>query len=528
MMITAQNARSASPTPDDVRAQVERMTASTTFANSPQLSAFLLFVVEAELRGKGERLKGYTIGVEVLRRDVSFDPQIDPIVRVEATRLRRAIERYYSGPGASDTVIVDLPRGGYVPRFHWRETAKVAPVVAPIETSRAFTGNGLPTLRVAPFVVAGEPGDIVVDGDSLSVKLCEAFALFDAINVVAAAPAGGNGRVDYRLDGTVEYRGDGRAALRFRLIDKSDETVLWSRVIERPADADAVAFERGVILELATTVVEPYGIIWANDRARHLSSDAGDPRYRALIHAGEAFRSFDIEDHAQARAELEQLTAADPSFATGFSYLSIIYAREYQYGYAGRSDGAAPLDRALRVARRGVELKPQSARAYHLLSIVLFYRGEIDAACATADRAIAMNPYDLLMRSDYGGRLIFAGEIERGMEILQRTIEVGVVMPPWTHFYLFLGHYLRDELPEARYQAGQLTTEAYLYGLIARALVTYRDGQIDDARHAADAILELQPEWGTDARRELGKMITDGKLADRLAHDLAAAGLKNE
>ena len=63
---------------------------------------FLLFVVEAVLRGKGERLKGYTIGVEVLRRDINFDPQIDPIVRVEATRLRRAIERYYAGPGAGD------------------------------------------------------------------------------------------------------------------------------------------------------------------------------------------------------------------------------------------------------------------------------------------------------------------------------------------------------------------------------------------------------------------------------------------
>ena len=79
-----------------------------------------MFIVEAALRGKGERLKGYTIGVEVLRRDVSFDPQIDPIVRVEATRLRRAIERYYAGPGANDAIMIGLPRGGYVPRIAWR------------------------------------------------------------------------------------------------------------------------------------------------------------------------------------------------------------------------------------------------------------------------------------------------------------------------------------------------------------------------------------------------------------------------
>src|SRR5690349_9085712 len=103
-----------------VRAQVERMAVSTVFRNSPQLATFLLFIVEAQLRGQAERLKGYTIGVEVLRRDTNFDPQLDPIVRVEATRLRRALERYYAGPGAKDTILITLPRGGYAPQIGWR------------------------------------------------------------------------------------------------------------------------------------------------------------------------------------------------------------------------------------------------------------------------------------------------------------------------------------------------------------------------------------------------------------------------
>ena len=87
------------PSAAAVRAQVDRMTASAVFRNSPQLATFLWFIVEAKLHGKAERLKGYTIGIEVLRRDTNFDPQVDPIVRVEATRLRLALERYYAGPG---------------------------------------------------------------------------------------------------------------------------------------------------------------------------------------------------------------------------------------------------------------------------------------------------------------------------------------------------------------------------------------------------------------------------------------------
>src|ERR1700754_3334508 len=117
MTTTMADARGDAPTPDEIRAEVDRITGSDVFSRSPQLGAFLRFVIEAVLRGKAERIKAYTIAVEVLRRDTTFDPHPDPIGRGEAARLRRAIERYYTGPGTDDPVIIDLPRGSYVPVF---------------------------------------------------------------------------------------------------------------------------------------------------------------------------------------------------------------------------------------------------------------------------------------------------------------------------------------------------------------------------------------------------------------------------
>src|SRR5689334_22189336 len=84
------------PRAPEVQAALARILASESFRTSPQLGAFLRFVVEAALGGRAASLKGYTIGVEALGRDTGFDPQLDPIVRVEATRLRRALERYYA------------------------------------------------------------------------------------------------------------------------------------------------------------------------------------------------------------------------------------------------------------------------------------------------------------------------------------------------------------------------------------------------------------------------------------------------
>jgi tetratricopeptide (TPR) repeat protein len=526
MMNVATKQQTSEPDPAQIRAQVACMTASNVFRNSPQLASFLQFVVEELLRGNAERLKGYTIGVEVLRRDTSFDPQIDPIVRVEATRLRRAIERYYAGPGAYDAVMIALPRGGYVPRISWRtRDADTIPAVGSPQPDVLAAGNGLPTLRVAPFVVAGARDNLGIDGETLRGRLCEAIALFDMINVISAAPAA-QGRYDYRLDGTIECRDDA-VFLRFRLVDKKDETVIWSRTFEPRAEDGVAETEREVILELATSIAQCFGIIWSHERIRQFAEDAGDPRYRALIQAGEALRLFDAVAFTDARSELLRLIALDPGFAAGYSYLAIIYATGYVHSFSDPGDRFA-LERALKAARRGVELKPESAFAYHVLFVVLFFRAETEAAIAAAEKAIALNPFDMWIRADYGGRLIFAGQLDGGMDILRDTVAFGAILPSWTHFYLFLGHYLRGEYSQARFHAGQMTSTMHIYGQLARALMAHVDGRPDHARLTIEAIAQAYPRWNDDPRQEIGKLIFSPAIAERLLEDLAELGLSSQ
>src|SRR6187401_453211 len=114
------------PCADEIRVALERMAASEAFRGSPQLVSFLRYVVEATLRGAADRIKGYTIAVEALGRAADFDPQADPIVRVEAMRLRRALNRYYANGGKRDSVVIDLPTGSYVPAFRRNDNLTVA------------------------------------------------------------------------------------------------------------------------------------------------------------------------------------------------------------------------------------------------------------------------------------------------------------------------------------------------------------------------------------------------------------------
>ena len=99
------------------RGELHRVLQSKHFANSPKKSRFLEFVAEQTFLGNGEKLNEYLIGVEVYGRGPDFNPQLDPIVRVQAHDIRRALKNYYEEEGRNSSLRVELPTGHYVPAF---------------------------------------------------------------------------------------------------------------------------------------------------------------------------------------------------------------------------------------------------------------------------------------------------------------------------------------------------------------------------------------------------------------------------
>jgi tetratricopeptide (TPR) repeat protein len=516
------------PSAQEIRAALDRVVASDVMRSSPQLTAFLRFVVDAVLEGNSDRIKGYVIALEVLKRGATFNPQIDPIVRVEATRLRRTLERYYAGEGAQDPIVIALPRGTYVPTFTRR--AAMRSDDAAVESTVVETlppGDGMPVLLVEPLEIIGTPGPRSLSATSLHTTLSDAFAGFDLVNIVCdpagGRPAAAEARVDYRLGGSAEYQEDGAVCLRFRLIDAADGGVVWTRELEVAAsDETAIAQER-IVRELAATLVQPFGVIFAHGRTKSLAAGIGDPRYRAILETADSFRSFDPAQHMRARTDLERLTMLDPSFGVGFSYLAALYVREYLYGLDAHEADLPPLERALRAARRGVELDPESARAYEMLSLALFVRRDLPAAFAAGDKAIERNKYDMRPLGGYGQRLVAIGEIDRGMDMLMRAGDEAGVRPAVDQFFLFLGSYLRGDMAAAAFHAGQLSSDTFQLGILARALAANAAGERAVARAALDRLFALNPEWRDKPRRQLEKFFPAALIVDRLAADLATA-----
>ena len=110
------------PSAKGARLHLERILGSATFQQVDRLKRFLQFIVTEQLEGRGDELKEYVVGVQVFGKDSSFDPRTDPIVRVQARRLRARLDRYYHTEGHADDLIIELPKGGYSPLIRQRET----------------------------------------------------------------------------------------------------------------------------------------------------------------------------------------------------------------------------------------------------------------------------------------------------------------------------------------------------------------------------------------------------------------------
>ena len=117
--------------PTEIREELNRILDSSEFRATARRKAFLQYVIDEYLAGQQDRLKGFAIALAVFDRDEKFDPQLDPIVRLEAGRLRRDLEHYYLTAGHADPIIIDLPKGAYVPALKRRDVGASQPNATP-------------------------------------------------------------------------------------------------------------------------------------------------------------------------------------------------------------------------------------------------------------------------------------------------------------------------------------------------------------------------------------------------------------
>lgn len=555
----------AAPGEDDVRAQLKRILSSAEFSVPARLRQFLLYIVNETLSGRSDRIKAYSVAVEVFGRDARLDIQSDPVVRIEAGRLRRALERYYYLRGGADPILIEIPKGGYVPRFQRREDSakseeftrnpeplqwpglgqffrrweersallvaivftalivgglliRAKPPSPPASSNAGSTAPEGPSLIVKPFVNLSKTleGDYYVTG--LGEELLVQLARFKELTVfgretsgtlpfdASAAELGQRYGSRYVLEGGVRLS-EGRLRVTSRLLDGETSAIVWSGSYDvDPRNNDLLDMQTTIASKVATAIAQPYGVIFSLPPRMTPAHGANSFEAYRCTYRFYRYRAELVQaTHAQTRECLEQITLRHTEYATAWAMLSYLYLDEDRFQLNRRLGSPTPLERARAAAERAVRLDPENVRALQALMTVLYFSGEPLEALRIGSLALALNPNDTELLGEFGSRVAQAGDWPRGAALLEQAMARN---PGHSDYYLgllALAAYMQgDDVKAADLIRRAALRRFPIYHFVA-ALIFARLGREAETAQSRAMFLKLRPDFFNDLDSEFDR-----------------------
>ncbi|HUB77561.1 MAG TPA: hypothetical protein VMB03_02135 [Bryobacteraceae bacterium] len=392
----------------EVREALDRIAASDGFRRSQRLIRLLRYTCEAVLEGRAAELKETTLGIDVYERGPDFDPRVDGIVRVEANRLRRKLQEYYSGAGQSDPLRIEYAKGSYVPSF--TGVSAPAPPEAPkryaalrfaaiasavllcaaawVVSRSAHSRGPSPSFAVLPFrdLTAGASMEHVALGVTDEIKT--GLAGIPGVRVIARAtpedlPKLG---VDFVLEGDVRAAGIRAAEIEARLVRVKDGVYVWSRAFAVGAGAsdDSEAIESSIVRDAARAagVRNPPPLAQA-------AAQPENPRARDLYLRARFLLRMRGSQAGAAPSLLAEALAIDPNYAKAYEALAEYHALRVA-NHIARPDAELPA--GIAAAEKALALAPDFADAHAALGLLRYSAWDFDGAMAEYAAALRLNP----------------------------------------------------------------------------------------------------------------------------------------
>lgn len=526
------------PSRDAVLEQLERILAHQEFLATDKMRHFLRFVVEETLAGRENTIKGYTIATRVFGRDDDFDAAQDPIVSIQAGRLRRALERYYLVAGIDDTVLIDVPKGQYVPRFTSRPIGPDADrPLDPVTSSGTRETSAKPSIAVLPFENLTDDPDQRFLTLGLADELVTEMNRFQDLIVIPCqfmTPTDGQpaeslnlsrtGGARFLLQGTIR-RDQESVKVSAHLTDAASGRQVWAEAYTHPAEASRmIAVQEEIARNVVGAIGSEYGII-----PRRLSAESRKkpPEELGTYEAMLRYYSHQIapspDSSRDCYAALHQAAEREPLYGPVWSALATLYCQAYSIDIPGFEE---PLKAGLEYAWRGVSLEPGSQLGRLILAYASYLADDSGVFHEEIENALALNRNSPYALGTAGYFHIMRGELEVGLPLLDRSISMSPCHPSWFH-----GAYVVDHVRNRDYAGALQVVERYhpyqgFWPAAVCGAILGRLGRINEARQHLEDLEEQKPDFPSRARELFRRTLKIDSIIDDMIDGLCAAGMK--
>ncbi len=466
----------------EVLAHLNKVTSSTDFLAGPRLKKFLTHLVTEELAGRGELLKGTALAMDVFGRGADFDPNNDPIVRIEAVKLRKALDHYYLTGGVADVLTISIPKGQYRPLFEQRTIdASVA---------KPAIRSSIPSLAIAEFSGSDTPmAQLIRQG--LPEEIALEFNRFGQIRVVTGwsdvQTLSAKG-INYVLNGTA-LDSDGHIRLSLRLTRTHDSELIWSERFDlRPSGSDVFDVQEDIARRCAGLLLDAYGAVEEDLNAHYSGRQASDASaYEALLAFHRHLR-LDKKESLIEFADFANSSVLDnPTSGLAHALVAISEIEKIALGLASKKD--------LRIghehATQAYSLDPNCQEALFAAAAFSMLNGDKVKFSSLIDRAVKSNTNGSLMIAYSAAWICALGDPERGTELMLTAIEQNPNLPEWTLITLALADILTDNFAEASRKVAHVDAHQNPSNWTVIAAAHILAGQYDLADNAMTKIRSL-------------------------------------
>ena len=513
--------------PDEmISRQLERMLASADFQATPQQIALLKYVVNQSMAGNASYIKGYTVATEVFNRKADFDQSIDPIVSIQASRLRQALMMYYEVAGRNDPIRIDIPKGSYVPTFSENRPSDQPIGAEPAKPMHVMQTWPIVLIRPLTYLTANPDDDYLSIG--LMAELAHALSHYQEIRVLEAHHRDQKSTpqdtdIDFTIDGSVR-RDPESVRVAIRLCDTKQGVQIWSAKYHGDLEAaKMISFQEKIAEEVAVRVAGDNAVI-----ARHLADlfrDKAAPStttYESMLQFWECDALHTPRCYVGAIQALEHAVGNEPECGQAWSMLASLYADNYGNEIV---DLPTPLEKAAAYAQRGVSLDPTNRRARMILSYVRLMENKLSEARYEAKTAYSLYPDSLMVLDAIGFVMALAGRWERGVKWIKKAVELNPYYRPWALCVLCVNWFRIADYEKAYYETFNFMMSQFFWEPLMKAAICGHLGRIEEGQACVRDLLALKPDFAQRGRILIGRYIKFDDIADRIIEGLNAVGL---
>jgi adenylate cyclase len=531
-------ADTSAPSAGEIRTQLAKISGSPGFQKATRLREFLRFVVNERLDGRADNLKAYTIGLDVFDRPENFDPITDTIVRVNAGKLRRALERYYLGPGRQDKILISIPKGRYVPVFQIQEFEQTRGGVNPVEAvCEPLDSTKQPTIAVLPFrkVSLESSREFIING--FGEELTMALSRFSGLRVIAYYSTSGIKPEQYGQDqlcrklgatfvitGSI-YQTVDELRLNVELVRTDNSQQVWSQRYDRNFTVDTLfSIRDDIVQNIVAAVADDYGIIpkIIATASRGKTVDELEA-YEAVMRYHHYGITLDSRAYEEALKALERTVAIDAEYALAWALLSILYFDAFTFSFA---DLKNPIERGTDAARKAISIDPFCQHAYFGMCFAQLLQRNEEEVIRNANKIMELNPNAGFLVGTAGWFLAMAGQYDEGFRFIEQSMQLNPFFPSWFHFPYYLNSYLNGNFGDALKTVKKFGLPEFFWNPLMHAAALGQLERITEAQAALQRLISLKPDFPERARFYISCFLIKDEWVDLTLEGLKKAGLK--